>query len=244
MRVLVVAPLTGLSPATVAHRQATLNALAWPGTEVVFRTAGGPVSIESRAEEALAAVAAIEGIRRAGAEGGWDAAIVWCAADPGVHAARELVDFPVVGPGEAACALAALVSTSFITVSATEGDRILAEELVHRGGFERKVAGSYALGVPVLSLHDDEEATTRRTVELIRGAGADAAALLCLGFTGMGQAISRLAEVPVIDAGAAALQVAQLLAAGGYRFSRKSYPVPRKPAVAGDGLPVGGGGVG
>lgn len=39
MRVLVVVPLTGLSAAVLARRQATLSALARPGTEVVFRLA-------------------------------------------------------------------------------------------------------------------------------------------------------------------------------------------------------------
>lgn len=228
MRILVAVPLTGLAPAVLTHREAVLNSMARPGTEVQFRPVGGPVSIESRYEETLAAAAAVEGLRRAEAEGGWDGAIVWCAGDPGVAAAREVVSFPVVGPGEAACTLAALLATRFVTVSAVEGDRLLAEELAHRCGFRPKLADSLALGTPVLSLHDDETSTIARTAGLIRQSGAGAAALLCLGFTGLGRAVEAEAGVPVIDPGQAALELAELLVAGGYRFSRLSYPRPRK----------------
>jgi len=228
VRVLVVVPLTGLRPEVLAQRQGQLAALARPGTEVVFRPVGGPASIESRYEESLAAAVAVEALRVAQIEGGWDAAIVWCAADPGVAAAREVVDFPVIGPGEAACTIASLLASRFITISAVEGDRVLAQELAHRCGFGAKLAGSYAVGIPVLAMHDDEEDTVQRTVDVVRRTGAGAAALLCLGFTGLGRSIARQAGVPVVDAGAAALQMAELFVAGGYRYSRVSYPVPRK----------------
>lgn len=228
MRVLVAVPLTGLSPETVARRQATLAALAGPNTEVHFRPVGGPVSIESRYEETLAAAAVVEALRAAEAERGWDAAIVWCAADPGVAAAREVVSFPVIGPGEAACLLAAYLSTRFITISAVEGDRILAEELAHRSGFGPRLSGSYAMGIPVLEMHRDEESTVRLAADLVRRSGAGAAALLCLGFTGLSAQISHLAGVPVVDPGQAALAIAELLGTTGYRFSPLSFPLPRK----------------
>lgn len=228
MRVLVLVPLTGLHPGVVARREASLRAVARPGTEVAFRVVGGPVSIESRYEEALAAAAIVEAVRTTVPESEWDAIIVWCAADPGVSAAREISSLPVVGPGEAACALASLLSHRFVTISAVEGDRLLAEELVHRCGFSSRYAGSFAIGVPVLSIHDDEETSATLAAGSIRRSAAGAAALLCLGFTGLAERIARQVGVPVIDPGAAALRLAEVLVDGGYRFSRVSYPVPRK----------------
>ncbi len=57
-------------------------------------------SIESRPDEAYAAIPIIDKVRRAEREG-FDAGGIGCAGDAGVGAAKEIAAIPVIGPGEA-----------------------------------------------------------------------------------------------------------------------------------------------
>src|SRR5579871_2788540 len=74
----------------------------------------GPGSIESAAD---AVVAAAEMLALLGSLPPQDAYLVACFGDPGVDAARELTDAPVVGIGEAAFRAACLVGTRFGVVT-------------------------------------------------------------------------------------------------------------------------------
>ena len=65
----------------------------------------GPASIESHVDEVLA----VPDLLRIGMEAqaqGVDAMIVDCMGDPGVEAARELLDIPVFGPAQVAMHIA------------------------------------------------------------------------------------------------------------------------------------------
>ena len=70
----------------------------------------GPSSIESEADSAIAAAEVVSLLRSTETH---DAYLVACFGDPGLEAARELTDAPVVGIGEAAYAAAGLIAKRF-----------------------------------------------------------------------------------------------------------------------------------
>ncbi|VED00154.1 Asp/Glu/hydantoin racemase [Klebsiella variicola] len=93
---------------------AAARAVAAPGTEIlaVCPRAGVP-SIEGHFDEAIAAVGVLEQIK-AGREQGVDGHVIACFGDPGLLAARELAQGPVIGIAEAAMHMATMVATRFL----------------------------------------------------------------------------------------------------------------------------------
>src|SRR5581483_11138212 len=91
------------------------HVLAPAGAAVAGLTAArGPRSVESAADHAVAAAEVVELVR---VNPGHDAYLVACFDDPGVDAARELTEAPVVGIGEAAYRAACLVGRRFAVLT-------------------------------------------------------------------------------------------------------------------------------
>ncbi len=77
----------------------------------------GPASIESHYDEALAVPGILTELH------GADAYVIACFGDPGLDAAREVADGPVIGIAEAAMHVATLVSRGFSVVTTPGPDR-------------------------------------------------------------------------------------------------------------------------
>lgn len=80
---------------------------------------------------------------------GYDGAMVACSGDPGVYEAREITDFPVVGPMEAALFLACMHGYKFGIV--TVEDRRWAEyceEMTVRYGVRNRLSGVARISIP------------------------------------------------------------------------------------------------
>lgn len=91
---------------------------------------------------------------------GYDAMAIGCFFDPGLRAARSLVDIPVVALGES-CALAACsMARKFGLVTLCEDQSADYSDLMHGYGLERRFAGAIALDPPIdeFALEADEEA--------------------------------------------------------------------------------------
>ena len=101
LKVLLVGPTSAPWATIEADVDADLARLARPGVELSYRCTGaGPATIHSDEDSAAAAPFVVQTVVAAEAEG-FDAVIVDCTADPGVAAARKVVQIPVVGAGEA-----------------------------------------------------------------------------------------------------------------------------------------------
>ena len=101
LKVLLVGPTSAPWATIEADVEADLARLARPGVELSYRCTGaGPATIHSDDDAAAAAPFVVQTVVAAAAEG-IDAVIVDCTADPGVAAARKVVQIPVVGAGEA-----------------------------------------------------------------------------------------------------------------------------------------------
>src|SRR6185295_11994488 len=100
-RIVLVGPTSEPWSAIATEVEADLARLARPAVQLTYRCTGaGPAQIRNAHDARAAGPFVVETIIGAAKEG-FDAAIVDCTADPGVAEARQLVDIPVVGAGEA-----------------------------------------------------------------------------------------------------------------------------------------------
>src|SRR5260370_29001379 len=112
--------------------------VAAPGTSVLATNpADGPASIESHAEEALGALGVMREVE-AGERQGFDAYVVACFGDTGVHAAREIAKGPVVGMTEASLYAAASIAHCFRIVTLPRRTRIHAQRVVCEVGLAHR----------------------------------------------------------------------------------------------------------
>lgn len=223
MKIAVIVPNSGMTPEALAERASFLHSVARPGTEVaLFKNQQGPLSIESEAERDEASYHIVEHIRSLASQG-FDAFIPWCAADPGVYAAREVVDVPVVGPLHASCLYAALLGYRFTLIIPRADDRPVIRR-VRSLGFADHLGTVRQIDRTVPQLRGDLAATRsllNAEIEAARSAdGADAIVLGCMGLFGVAATLQ--APIPVIDPGHAALAIAENLVAMRLRHAAHS----------------------
>ena len=113
MRILVVNPNT---TASMTHKiGVAAQRAAAPGTQIVaINPAHGPASIEGYYDEALSLAGLLQSVHQAQ---DFDAVVVACFDDTGLDALRCLTDKPVVGIGEAAYRVAAMLCNKFSVVT-------------------------------------------------------------------------------------------------------------------------------
>lgn len=203
----------------------------------------GPSSIECEYDHALAVPDTVRRAEEAERDG-VDAIVIDCMADPGLHAARERVSIPVIGPGETSMHLAAMLAHKFSIVTILESVRPMLENLAKVYGVADKLASIGVVDVPVLELKDRlEEVHEKLALRAIRAVEDDHAGLIvlgCTGFLGCADAIVRALEarghqVPVIDPIPATISIAQALVKARLTHSKHSYATPRHKPVVGYG---------
>ena len=236
MEILVVNPNTTAS--MTDKIRAAAEAAASPGTQVTAVNPGvGPASIEGFYDEALAVpgllaeVAKGEARRVAGH-------VIACFDDTGLEAARTLARAPVVGIGEAAFHVAALVAGRFSVVT-TLGRSIPAIEFnLLKYGLAARCGRVRAAEVPVLALEDKGSDARRRIEVEIEAAKredrAEAIVLGCAGMVDLAAALSARHGLPVVDGVTAAVVLIEALVRLGLATSKVGgYAEPLPKAVAG-----------
>lgn len=215
------------------------SAYASPGTEIsAVSLDEGPQSIESECEEALVVPDFLRKCKEAEKDG-CDAIICDCFGDPGVHAARELVDLSVIGAGESSMLLAAALGQRFAVVTVLPSVFTMIENLARRAGVGGKLASIRSVDIPVLELHDKERMSATLFQQMVQAIDVDRAHVLILGCTGMMGVASRLQarllshglDVPVIDPVGAAVKQAEAMVALGVHQSRLTYHPPKAHQV-------------
>ncbi|MCU0968595.1 MAG: aspartate/glutamate racemase family protein [Rubrivivax sp.] len=231
MKLLIVNPNT--SAAMTAGIAEAARAVAAPGTDIVAtQPSFGPASIEGHFDEAFAAAGVAEvvhGARGSGVAG----VVIACFGDPGLDAAREAVEAPVIGIAEAAFHAASLLATGFSVVTTMTRTCVIAERLVQRYGFERVCRGVHGTDIPVLAL----EGCSPQTVAQIEAASREALArdrseAIVLGCAGMAPLCRELQQrlgVPVIDGVAVAVKLVEALAALGLATPKRGDYAPPLP---------------
>ena len=227
------------SRAMTAAIAATARGVAGPGTLINAMTSPmGPASIESHYDHALAIpgiVSAIQSSRLPTETAPADSYVIACFGDPGLDAAREVADGPVIGIAEAAMHAACLLGRSFSIVTTLSRMIGHTQDLVSRYGFDRACAGVHACDIPVLDLDSpDAHATIENACFAARDAdGCDAIVLGCAGMTDLAPSLSARLGIPAIDGVAAAVKLAEALVTLGLRTSKRHEyaPPPPKPVT-------------
>ena len=223
MKILVVNPNT--TESMTQHIARELASVVAPGTELtVVNPVHGPVSIESAFDETLCIPPTLALIRQAERDG-YDAAVIACFSDPGLHAARELVSIPVIGIAEATLHVAAQLGYRF-TITTTFPKRVPSKyEQVKLAGLEAKLASVRPLNMTVLDMDREPERTKARLIEVCEAAaredGAEVVVLGCAGLAGYAADVERATGMKVLDPTPVAVKTAEMLVGLGLRHSKR-----------------------
>src|SRR4051812_40739768 len=235
MRILVVNPNASVEMTDVIREQ--LHAVARPDVAVdVVNPPGAPPAIESALDEA-ACVPPMLAIVRDAQGRGYDAVVIACFSDPGLDAAREATDLPVVGIQDAAMHLAAQLGYRFSVLTTLAHRSPVRERAALLAGLDRRLASCPALDLPVLDTVVDRDRVLDKIVRVGRQAidqdGAEVLVLGCAGLGDLAQRASTILGVPIVDPNAAALKLCETLVDLKLSHSRAGLyrSRPREPAA-------------
>ncbi|WP_454140829.1 aspartate/glutamate racemase family protein [Microbacterium lacticum] len=185
----------------------------------------GAAAIESHVDEVLAAAAVVDLVQQDQQAGGSDAYVIACFGDPGLDAARELVDVPVIGIAEAAMHAATLAGRTFAVVTTLSRTLGRARDLVARYGMRDAAVWLTAAEIPVLELEDTGSEAAASIARLCHEAVRREADVIVLGCAGMADLCCMLtatAGVPVVDGVASAVGLATAMVRMGLKTSKRS----------------------
>lgn len=176
-----------LTPITTENfrEDAPLNEAAPSGCRISTMTLQrGPASVESAIDEVLAAPGVVDAACRAEAEG-CHAIVIDCMLDPALEAAREAVTIPVIGAGEAGLEAAASFG-GFSVVTVLQRQEPAFQRLARQYGLAARMVSVHGIGVSVLDLERDREASIEATARVAKIArDKDGAMAIVFGCTGM-----------------------------------------------------------
>lgn len=187
----------------------------------------GPATIESYFDLGLAAAGVVHllGTMRDELQG-LAAVIINCFGDPGLSAARELADVPVLGAGESALHVAGMLGrrVSILAIGKQKVSFQPEPRMVVWGmeGLFGSLRGTgrgveHFVGGPSWA-ENDLVAAAQRAVE---EDGADVLVLGCTGMAGLAREVEAAVGVPVVEPLAAAVSLAELVADTGLSHSRR-----------------------
>ncbi|MGL5010271.1 MAG: aspartate/glutamate racemase family protein [Paracoccaceae bacterium] len=227
MRILVANP--NMTTAMTDRMAALAAAAVPPGTEIIARTAprGFPY-ISSLAEAQIAGAICLEMLAEAGPV---DAAIIAAFGDPGLAAARELFDNPVVGMAEAAILSAVQLGDRFAIVTFTPAMSPWYMASVASLGLTARCLGVRTPGAAATPVEDVAERQRAALCHLACAAAEEGAEVIILGGAPLaGLAQSLAGEVPAIlvdPITAAARQAVALAGLGPWPTARRSRPMAK-----------------
>ncbi len=192
----------------------------------------GPKAIECCYDEVFAATFFVREAERAEREG-YDGVIDYCFDDPGLRAAKERLDIPVIGLSEASFHIASLLGTKFSIISVGPPDCTFTDikDLVRLYGFSVKCASVRSVAIPILELQTRMDAQAKELLEeakeAVEGDGADVIVLGCGSILVETEEISALG-VPVVVPGIAALKLCEDLIDMRLTQSKQCFRIPKR----------------
>jgi len=216
MKITVINPNT--SQSMTDHLDRELKKIKRDDTELeVTCPDRGPITIESAYDEAYAIPPTLELVKKANDEG-QDTVILACFSDPGLEAAKEISEIPVVGIEESTLHVAAMLGNKF-TILTTLKERIAAKTNdVKRFGLESSLASVRALEMTVAETDEYPEKAQERIFEVARIAieedGAETFALGCAGMAGYAKPVEEKLGAVVLDPSSVALKIAEAIVDG------------------------------
>ncbi|MED5560072.1 MAG: aspartate/glutamate racemase family protein, partial [Acidobacteriota bacterium] len=169
-------------------------------------------------------------------QAGYAAVAMGCLDEPGVQAAKEALDIPVVGETEASIHMASMVGRrfSFLMPGETAGNQRGAygsrciEDLVRMYGFADKLASVRSVTGKTLEFAARAESLPEAMLEQANLAMSEDGADVVIGYGSL-SVIGQLQEqlpIPVIDPIQASAMMAESLARLRIAQSKRAYPMP------------------
>jgi allantoin racemase len=211
MKIMVINPNTSVS--MTDHIRHALTAIKRTDTDLaVVCPETGPETIESAYDEAHAIPPTLELVKKANQDC-FDAIVIACFSDPGLRAAREISDIPVVGIEEASLHVAAMLGARF-SIMTPRQERIPAKQKeVQECGMAHFLASVRSLDLTVAETDSDPERTKQRIMEeaqkAVQADGAEVIILGCAGMSGYASEIEANLNIKVIDPAAVGLKIAE-----------------------------------
>ena len=176
---------------------------------------------------------------RAEAEG-YDVFAVGSVQDPGLEEARSLLDIPVVGYGEAAMHLACLLGSRFVVLAFRDGFDQMMDLRVQRLGLAARALPTMLMDATfdqVGKAQSEPGQLVERFHEVARKAIRQGAEAIIPGQLYLSEAVARagvtrIDDVPIVDALAATLKMAEAMAdlkKLGIAVTRRGYTHARPP---------------
>lgn len=212
MRILLINPNT--SEGVTSRLEGAARAVASSQTELscVTATRGVPY-ISTRSESLVGGLSVLEIM--AEREGSYDAAIVAAFGDPGLGAARELFDVPVVGLSEAGMLTACMLGGRFAILTFADALGPWYRECVAWHGLQGRCAGVHMLGGQFASVDTVQDemagALEARAREIAAEDEVDVIVLAGAPLAGLAERLRDKVPVPLVDCAAAAMCQAETL---------------------------------
>ena len=225
MKIMVINPNT--SESMTDHIRDELRKIKRADTELtVLCPEKGPETIESAYDEAHAIPPTLELVKRANREG-YDAVILACFSDPGLEAAREISEIPVLGIEESSLHVAAMLGARFSIMTPRRQRIPNRREHVHMRGMDHFLASVRSLDLSVAETDADPKRTKKKVIEAARAAveedGAEVIILGCAGMAGYAPELEAKLGVKVLDPTAVALKLAEAMVDLGLCHSKLGF---------------------
>lgn len=182
----------------------------------VKTVARGPKSIECYYDLELAANGVLELIQEVQRTEDVHAIVINCFGDPGLEAAREICNIPVLGPGESALLFAGLLGDR-VSIVSIGGEKVLWSpdpRLVIKG-MEGIFASFRGTGMSPSEIAADRDRASAAILEAAKQAveidGANVIVLGCTGMAGLAKQIETVLGIPVVEPLSCAVGMAELL---------------------------------
>lgn len=190
----------------------------------------GPLGLESYYHNFLAAVEVLKLIEDAEKQG-YDGVVIASYGDPGIEAAKELVNIPVVGITEASYALARILSTKFLVIVSADTAVSRQVRYLKKLGIPDHQYAVRPIGITVLGVMADrvsaKDLIAKNCEQSLKETNAELIVMGCSGFSGLRSELERQLGVPIIDPVVAGVHVCATLVNMGLSQSKLStYRTP------------------
>ena len=236
MRIKIILPIT---QGFFDERQlAVAKQYAAEGTKITcshLRT--GPETVENQVDNAFAVPGILEEVRKAEDEG-YDGVFISCIGDPGLKAAREAANIPVVGAAETSLLFASALAQRFSVITVLPSLVPLIEDHAKLLGVRGKLASIRNINVGVAEINaaresgQASESLYRESIQAIENDGAHALVLGGTCMAGVGPDLEKkLRErngysIPIIDSGIVPVKFLEALVSLGIAQSKLTYRTP------------------
>ena len=213
MKILVINPNT--NPKNTRVIEKAIQPFTPPNCTVdVVNPEKGPLGLESNYHNFMAAVETHKMIKKA-EEQGYDGVVIACYGDPGIEAAKELVNIPVVGITEASYALAPMLGSKFLVLVSADTAVPRQVRYLKTLGISDHLYAIKPLGVDIIGIMSDlvnaKELIANNTGKLLKETNTEVIVMGCSGFSGMRTDLEKYLNVPIIDPVVAGVQLCSTL---------------------------------